>query len=255
MRLLVFDAKKDDAFVNALRKENIVADQLGEDADSDDVFFAARHGDYDALIFVVNNKPSDWLNVWYEKTIKNWRQAKLETPIVVMLPLARTYSAGTPKLLDAGADVVFERPIAPSIMLAQIAAIRRRVNGRASDQIEFGDGFVLDLAAERLSYGETLIHLSKSQFVLLKLLCEQIGRVVTRDQMLATLYQHDGDEPNMKILDVFLYHLRRGLKAACGRDGIIETSWGRGYVIRKSSLTNLPSINVRAQINGDARQN
>jgi DNA-binding winged helix-turn-helix (wHTH) protein len=87
----------------------------------------------------------------------------------------------------------------------------------------------LDKAANRVSIDGITVNLTGKETALLAIFAAAGGKVVTKEQMLAGLYG-DGDQPEVKILDVFVCKIRRKIRLAIGRD-VIRTEWGRGYAL------------------------
>ncbi|MEE8171887.1 MAG: response regulator transcription factor, partial [Alphaproteobacteria bacterium] len=75
------------------------------------------------------------------------------------------------------------------------------------------------------------IHLTGKEYGILELLSLRKGTTLTKEMFLNHLYG-GMDEPELKIIDVFVCKLRKKLAAACGGNNYIETVWGRGYVLR-----------------------
>jgi len=75
------------------------------------------------------------------------------------------------------------------------------------------------------------IHLTGKEYGILELLTLRKGSTLTKEQFLNHLYG-GMDEPELKIIDVFICKLRKKLAQATGGTNYIETVWGRGYVLR-----------------------
>ena len=75
------------------------------------------------------------------------------------------------------------------------------------------------------------VHLTGKEYGILELLSLRKGTTLTKDMFLNHLYG-GMDEPELKIIDVFICKLRKKLGAATGGENYIETVWGRGYVLR-----------------------
>ena len=85
------------------------------------------------------------------------------------------------------------------------------------------------------------VHLTGKEYAILELLVLRKGMVLTKEAFLNHLYG-GMDEPEMKIIDVFICKLRKKL-ARAGADNLIGTVWGRGYMIREpSARAALPSL-------------
>jgi len=95
---------------------------------------------------------------------------------------------------------------------------------------------VVNLHTRIVSVDDRAVHLSGKEYGLLQLLSQHKGTVVTKEMLLRHLYGRI-KAPGLKILDVFVCHLRKKLAQATGGNHYIETVWGRGYVLRDPILT------------------
>lgn len=132
----------------------------------------------------------------------------------------------------AGADDVVSKPVDPQELVARIHAVVRRAKGFAQPHLTVGD-LTLNLGLHEATVAGTPIHLTGKEYAILELLVLRKGMVVTKEAFLNHLYG-GMDEPELKIIDVFICKLRKKLSLACGGDNYIETVWGRGYVLRES---------------------
>ena len=80
------------------------------------------------------------------------------------------------------------------------------------------------------------VHLTGKEYAILELLTLRKGTIATREMLLNHLYGGT-DEPELKILDVFVCKLRKKLAQAAGGDHYIETVWGRGYILHEPVAT------------------
>jgi two-component system cell cycle response regulator CtrA len=99
----------------------------------------------------------------------------------------------------------------------------------------------LNLDSREVSIDSQLIHLTGKEYAILELLVLRKGMVLTKEAFLNHLYG-GMDEPEMKIIDVFICKLRKKL-AIAGAGNLIGTVWGRGYMIREP-ITEAPSTRV-----------
>ena len=88
----------------------------------------------------------------------------------------------------------------------------------------------LSLDTHEVRFRDILVRLTEREYLFLELLVLRIGQVVTKEMFLSHLYG-GMDEPEIKIIDVFICKLRRKLNAV-GANGVIGTIWGQGYIIR-----------------------
>jgi two-component system cell cycle response regulator CtrA len=134
------------------------------------------------------------------------------------------------KGLSVGADDYLTKPFDKRELIARIQAIVRRSQGHSDSVIKTGKLAVnLDTRAVKIE-GQPL-HLTGKEYGILELLSLRKGTTLTKEMFLNHLYG-GRDEPELKIIDVFVCKLRKKLTAATGGENYIETVWGRGYVLR-----------------------
>ena len=114
--------------------------------------------------------------------------------------------------------------------MARIQAIVRRSKGHAQSEIRTGK-LSVNLAARTVSVDDQPLHLTGKEYGILELLSLRKGTTLTKEMFLNHLYG-GLDEPELKIVDVFICKLRKKLATATRGDHYIETVWGRGYVLR-----------------------
>ena len=89
----------------------------------------------------------------------------------------------------------------------------------------------VNLDARIVSVDDEPVHVTGTEYAILELLSLRKGTILTKEMFLDHLY-HGANEPELKIIDVFLCKLRKKLAQATGGDHYIETVWGRGYMLR-----------------------
>ena len=104
--------------------------------------------------------------------------------------------------------------------------------------VRTGD-LVVDLNTHVASLGGKPVRLTGKEYAILELLTLRKGGIVTREMLLDHLYGGT-DEPELKIIDVFVCKLRKKLAQAEGGDHYIETVWGRGYILHEQVKGDLP---------------
>ena len=87
------------------------------------------------------------------------------------------------------------------------------------------------------------VHLTGKEYQMLELLSLRKGTTLTKEMFLNHLYG-GMDEPELKIIDVFICKLRKKLSVATGGKNYIETVWGRGYVLREPDENEVYNENV-----------
>ena len=121
------------------------------------------------------------------------------------------------------------KPFHKDELVARIHAIVRRSRGHAQSVIQTGD-LVVNLGAKTVQVGDARVHLTGKEYQMLELLSVRKGTTLTKDMFLNHLYGGT-DEPESKIIDVFMCKLRKKLAGASNGKNYIETVWGRGYML------------------------
>jgi two-component system cell cycle response regulator CtrA len=121
------------------------------------------------------------------------------------------------------------KPFHREELVARIHAIIRRSKGHAQSMIRTGK-VAVNLDAKTVEVEGKTVHLTGKEYQMLELLSLRKGTTLTKEMFLNHLYG-GMDEPELKIIDVFICKLRKKLQAAAGQH-YIETVWGRGYVLR-----------------------
>ena len=122
------------------------------------------------------------------------------------------------------------KPFHRQELIARIHAIVRRSKGHAQSVISTGK-FSVNLDAKTVEVDGKAVHLTGKEYQMLELLSLRKGTTLTKEMFLNHLYG-GMDEPELKIIDVFICKLRKKLSEATGGENYIETVWGRGYVLR-----------------------
>jgi len=132
--------------------------------------------------------------------------------------------------LDTGADDYLTKPFDKNELLARIHAIVRRSAGHSNSVIRTGR-LNVNLDSRTVDVDGQAVHLTGKEYGILELLSLRKGTTLTKEMFLNHLYG-GMDEPELKIIDVFICKLRKKLAQATGNENYIETVWGRGYVLR-----------------------
>ncbi|HUF87209.1 MAG TPA: response regulator transcription factor [Thermohalobaculum sp.] len=183
----------------------------------------AKLYDYDLIVLDLNLPDMDGYEV-----LRKLRLAKIATPTLIL-----TGRDGTDQKLRGfglGADDYLTKPFDREELIARILAIVRRSKGHAQSVIHTGR-ISVNLDAKTVEADGRPIHLTGKEYQMLELLSLRKGSTLTKEMFLNHLYG-GMDEPEVKIIDVFVCKLRKKLGSATGGDNYIETVWGRGYVLR-----------------------
>ena len=157
------------------------------------------------------------------------RVSKIKTPILILS--GTTGIENKVKGLGFGADDYLTKPFHKDELVARIHAIVRRSKGHAQSAVQTGD-LVVDLDAKSVAINDSRVYLTSKEYQILELLSLRKGTTLTKEMFLNQLYG-GMDEPEIKIIDVFICKLRKKLGGASGGKEYIETVWGRGYSLRE----------------------
>jgi two-component system, cell cycle response regulator CtrA len=182
--------------------------------------------DYDIILLDLNLPDVSGFDV-----LRTLRVSKVKTPILILTGLGGVEDKV--RGLGFGADDYMTKPFHKDELVARIHAIVRRSKGHARSVIQIGD-LVVNLDTKTVEVNGAPVHLTGKEYQILELLALRKGTTLTKEMFLNNLYG-GMDEPEIKIIDVFICKLRKKLaNAADGRD-YIETVWGRGYALREPS--------------------
>ena len=179
--------------------------------------------DYDIIILDLNLPDMHGYEV-----LKRLRVAKVETPILILSGMSEPDDKI--KGLVFGADDYLTKPFDKRELVARLHAIVRRSRGHAQSVIRTGK-LEVNLDARSVEVDAQSVHLTGKEYGILELLSLRKGTTLTKEMFLNHLYG-GMDEPELKIIDVFVCKLRKKLSGATGGENYIETVWGRGYVLR-----------------------
>ena len=165
------------------------------------------------------------------EVLRSLRLAKVATPVLILSGLASIEDKI--KGLGLGADDYLSKPFHKDELVARIHALVRRSKGHAESVIAVGD-LIVDLEARSVKLNGQKLHLTGKEYQILALLALRQGSTLTKETFLNNLYGDvDVDEPEPKIIDVYICKLRKKLANASGGMDYIETVWGRGYALRE----------------------
>jgi len=181
--------------------------------------------DYDIILLDLNLPDISGYEV-----LRSLRSAKVVTPVLILSGLASIEDKI--RGLGLGADDYLSKPFHKDELIARIHALVRRSKGHAQSVIAVGD-LIVNLEARNVELHGQKLHLTAKEYQILALLALRTGSTLTKETFLNHLYGGLDDEPEAKIIDVFICKLRKKLANASGGQDYIETIWGRGYVLRE----------------------
>ena len=201
---------------------NVYCTDLGEEG-----IDLAKLYDYDLILLDLNLPDMNGHEV-----LRQLRLARIETPILILSGSDDTDSKI--KGFGFGADDYMTKPFHREELVARIHAIIRRSKGHAQSVIRTGT-ISVNLDAKTVEVDGKTVHLTGKEYQMLELLSLRKGTTLTKEMFLNHLYG-GMDEPELKIIDVFICKLRKKLAEATGGQNHIETVWGRGYVLREPGI-------------------
>jgi two-component system cell cycle response regulator CtrA len=211
-----------------LKAEGYIVDStnLGEDG-----LEIGKLYDYDIILLDLMLPDIDGYEV-----LRRLRSSRVNTPILILSGLSELDSKI--KGLGFGADDYLTKPFDRRELIARIQAIVRRSKGHSDSVIKTGK-LVVNLDTRTVEVSGQPLHLTGKEYGILELLSLRKGTTLTKEMFLNHLYG-GMDEPELKIIDVFVCKLRKKLSQSTGGDNYIETVWGRGYVLRDPDMAGQP---------------
>lgn len=186
---------------------------------------AALNGNYDLIILDVMLPVIDGFEL-----LQRLRRRK-DLPVIMLT--ARVQQQDRIRGLDSGADDYLPKPFDPDELLARIRAVLRR--SESLPRMESHEIVIrnlrVDPATRTAWMNEKPLELTGTEFDLLEMLMHAAGRVVSRDEITAALFEREAT-PYDRFLDVHISHLRKKLE---GGRRLIRTVRGVGYVFTGSS--------------------
>ena len=219
--LLIEDDSATAASIELMLKSegfNVYTTDLGEEGvDLGKIY------DYDLILLDLNLPDMSGLDV-----LRQLRVARINTPVMILSGTAEIDTKV--KSFGGGADDYMTKPFHKDELVARIHAVVRRSKGHAQSVIRTGE-VTVNLDGKTVEVHGQRVHLTGKEYQMLELLSLRKGTTLTKEMFLNHLYG-GMDEPELKIIDVFICKLRKKLCAATGGHNHIETVWGRGYVLR-----------------------
>ena len=203
-----------------LRAENVIVDitDLGEDG-----LEIGKLYDYDLIILDLMLPDMDGYEV-----LRRLRASRIRTPIMILSGLGAIDHKL--KALGIGADDFITKPFDRRELIARMHAIVRRSKGHSESAIRTGR-MVVNFDSRTVEVDGKRVNITGKEYGILELLALRKGTTLTKEMFLNHLYG-GMEEPELKIIDVFICKLRKKLAVACNGEDYIETVWGRGYVLR-----------------------
>jgi two-component system cell cycle response regulator CtrA len=223
MRVLVIedDEPTSKAIQLSLKSEGFICDTtaIGEDG-----LEIGKRYDYDLIILDLMLPDMDGYEI-----LRRLRAIQVATPVLILSGLSDI--GDKIKGLGFGADDYLTKPFNKNELIARVRAIIRRAKGHPQSEIKVGR-LSLNLTTKMVKIDGNLIRLTGREYAILELLAIRRGSTLSKEVFLNHLYG-GMEEPEFKIIDVFICKLRKKLADALDGENYIETVWGRGYVLRE----------------------
>jgi two-component system cell cycle response regulator CtrA len=198
---------------------NVYTTDLGEEG-----IDLSKIYDYDIILLDLNLPDMSGFEV-----LRSLRLSRVKTPTLILSGLAGIEDKV--KGFGFGADDYMTKPFHKDELVARIHAIVRRSKGHAQSVVQSSD-LVVNLDTKTTEVNGARVYLTGKEYQMLELLSLRKGMTISKEMFLNHLYG-GMDEPELKIIDVFMCKLRKKLANASGGKNYIETVWGRGYVMRQ----------------------
>ena len=165
--------------------------------------------------------------------IRRMRAEGVTTPVLLMLDV--NVPAARIEAFLIGVDDVMSREFLAAELVVRIATLIRRCHGHSKPSVEIGV-LRVDFEERRVFVHGRAVDLTVKEFAVVELLALRRGKVLSKENFLNHLYG-GMNEPEVKIIDVFICKLRKKLAAAAEGANQIETVWGGGYMLRDTPET------------------
>ena len=238
MRFLSFQtipeaADKANPLVSFLKSQLTNVD---ETADLDEAMDLIKFYDYDAVLVRISNDHAQ-----EARLVRRLRVVGATMPVVVV---ARALNeTARMALLEAGTDDLIISALSHEEVFIRIQNHVRRKNGFATSALTFGNVEV-NMNAKKVFVRGTQLSLTRKEYQIIEILALRKGHVLSKETLLDQMYG-GMVEPNYKIIDVFVCKVRRKL-AALGAGDLIETNWGRGYMVADKNVAVTAPAGVQA---------
>ncbi|HTJ89764.1 MAG TPA: response regulator transcription factor [Acidocella sp.] len=220
MKILSFEteANKKDLLIPFLRSRLAVVDEAH---DVEEALDLAKFYEYDAILLRLSERRMGELEL-----VRNLRAARIRAPLVVV-SRSMTETARL-RVLQAGADDLIVDALSHEEIFMKVQNLVRRNRGFEENALRIG-AVEINMNAKKIYAHGKPVTLTKKEYQIAEILALRKGAVLSKEAILDHLYG-GLDEPNPKIIDVFICKIRKKLQAY-GVEDFIETNWGRGYMV------------------------
>lgn len=219
MKILSFETghNKKDLLTAFLRSRMAIVDETN---DPEEVLDLTKFYDYDAILLRISETRLGELEI-----VRKLRLARIRAPIIT---IARGMSeAARLRVLQIGADDLIVDALSHEEIFMKVQNLIRRSRGFQDNALRLGQ-VEINMNAKKIYVRGKAVTLTKKEYQIAEILALRKGVVLSKEAILDHLYG-GLDEPNPKIIDVFICKIRKKLQNL-GVDDFIETNWGRGYM-------------------------
>ncbi|NBB69401.1 MAG: response regulator [Alphaproteobacteria bacterium] len=222
MRALVVedDPMSQKLIRTALERDGVIIEPT---AYGEDAVELSKLYDFDIVLLDLTLPDLDGYDV-----VRRMRSARVRTPVLILS--GRLEVGDKVKTLTSGADDYVTKPFYPEELAARIHAVVRRSKGHSESVVRTGT-LVVNFDARTVEVNGCRLHVTGKEYSILELLSLRKGVTLTKEMFLDHLYG-GMDEPELKIIDVFICKLRKKIAQLNAGEHYIETMWGRGYVLK-----------------------
>ncbi len=220
MKILSFETNcvKRDMLNLFLRSRLAIVDETGE---SEEALDLVKLYDYDAILLRLAEERMSDMDI-----VRKLRVARVRVPVIA---IARSMSeTARLRVLQAGADDLIVDALSNEEIFMKVQNLIRRNRGFQDNTLRIG-AVEIDMNAKKIFAKGKAVTLTKKEYQIAEILALRKGNVLSKEAILDHLYG-GLDEPNPKIIDVFICKIRKKLQSM-GVDDFIETNWGRGYMV------------------------
>lgn len=220
MRLLIIEDEKDIllALQKGLQKEGYAIDVT---SDGEEALELLNLNTYDLVVLDINLPSIDGFSI-----LEILREKDVTTRVIIVS--ANREIEDKIKGLDLGANDYLVKPFDFSELKARIRALLRREFTSIPTIIKEG-GLCLDLATHKVTFNDQILNLTLKEYSILKYLIQNKGRIVSSEELIQHVWDENAD-PFTTVIRVHIYSLRKKLISISGKDDIIQTIKGVGYL-------------------------
>lgn len=205
----------------------------------DDMLSIISNSSYDVILIDARYKNDDNENVL--NVVKKINSSSFKGGIIVT-EFKRSDSELKVDLYNNGADMVLDEGIPLNEITARVRATVRRRKGLSSPMIRIGN-LSINIQTKEIVYNNKILNLTDMEYRVFELLSMNLNNTISKETFMDHLYVGDDEEPEPKIIDVYLCKLRKKAKKENILDIDIDTVWGRGYRLLDSS--NVENVAVK----------